>query len=41
MQTVNDSSQQRDSDTPIALYFFLGILGLSVLSLVLYVLFGS
>jgi hypothetical protein len=41
MQTVNDSSSQEDSDTLVALYFFIGIIGLFALGLVLYVLYGS
>jgi hypothetical protein len=41
MQTANDSSLQQNSGTPIAFYLFIGFLGLFVLGLVLYVLYGS
>jgi hypothetical protein len=41
MQTSNDSMPQEDSDTPMALYFFVGGMGLFAIILVLYIFFGA
>jgi hypothetical protein len=41
MQNSNDSSPQQDSDTPMALYFFVGGMGIFAIFLVLYIFFGA